>query len=121
MGEGKRSSFFCLFCSILTKILVVSLFEQNLVIVSIGDKGVGKATAVGGGTPDDHDHQQDERKQHMPEAIPQPHLPPVLNKNRFLRSYLPLFPRGSEGSYPLKHSEYLKVDTLFHLMPTPTT
>ena len=34
--------------------------------------------SVGTGSPYDHDYEEDEGKQNMPETLSQPHLPPVL-------------------------------------------
>ncbi len=65
----------------LTKVLVVSLFEQHLVIVCISHQRVRKPAAIGGGPPDHHDNQQDEGKQHVPETVPEPHLLPILQNN----------------------------------------
>lgn len=62
----------------LTKVLVTPLLKQHLVIVSVSDQRVGKPAPVGGGAPDHHDKQQDECKQHVPEAVSKPHLSPVL-------------------------------------------
>ena len=67
-----------------TKVFVAALLKQDFIVISICDQRIGKPAAIGRRSPDHHDNQQDEGKQHVPETVSEPHLSPVLPKKSCL-------------------------------------